>query len=162
MPLRRNSSIRHFLNYHNPGTMGYDFDDVADGPGDNVELSILTDKLVHDLAGDVVWMIGRHYNRSTYFLYGKFRVSKQGPANQAGFRYEVRGRGCFLAAPVAVGRRAWFRRLLEQNPNLSLGFQRIADKSIVDAMVEDFSRARRDQFGIVQWLADRGLPNPPP
>ncbi|HSQ30269.1 MAG TPA: hypothetical protein VLN49_10485, partial [Gemmatimonadaceae bacterium] len=70
--------------------MDYDFDEVGE-TGDNVELAIVTNKLVHDLAGDIVWMIGRHFDRSTYYLYGKFRVSRQRASEHPDFDYEVAG-----------------------------------------------------------------------
>jgi hypothetical protein len=147
MPLRPNR-IRHFINFHNPdpGAMDYEFDEVGGGPGDDIELSIYTNKLVRDLAGDVVWLISRRISGPPYVLYGKFRITGQGEADHEYFRYEVAGKGTHLKRPIKLDRLPWFQRLLQINPHLSQGFQSVKEPEVITGLQASFAEAKRAQF----------------
>lgn len=146
MPLRPNR-LRHFINFHNPAAMGYEFDEIGNGPGEEQELSVLTNKLVRDLRGDVVWMVSRRTNRPTYYLYGKFRVSRQNSHVEREYKYEIEGTGTILPKPIPLGCRLWFEKLLTINPNLSQGFQSILDREIIIGLQKAFDEAKGKAAG---------------
>jgi hypothetical protein len=134
--MSRSHQLRHFVNYHNPKVMGVDFTHVD-------TFGILTNKLVRDLVGDIVWMIGRETRSETYWLYGRFRVSRSGAADDDYFKYEVQGDdGYWFDPPVALDEEPWFTTLLQKTANFSTGFQSLKDEDVVKGLQSCHSKHR--------------------
>lgn len=137
------TSVRHLVAYHNPDTMGYEFWECRG-------FAVLTNHRYRNLTGDIVWVIGRPSGKRSFYLDCRFRVQRIGAlAKGAGFRYEISADDGFAFYPDRqLNNRSWFQKLLEVNPNLSLGLQVVGDLSIVRGLQFEFELAKELQGGL--------------
>ena len=125
-PSGQPTSIRHWVAYHSPDVMGYEFFECT-------EFAILTDKSVRDLIGDVVWVVGRKRDTRRFYLDVRFRVTLHKPApRDSGFRYWVGAQDGTVFFPTPeVTKLRWFPRLQMATNDFTLGFQHIIDPVVL-------------------------------
>ncbi len=151
MTVHRNK-LRHLISFHNSDTLGFEYDSNGRS-GQDIPLSVFSNRKYTEATGDVVWMVSRRAGRKTYFLYGKMRIWSRSTTIESGYLYSYKGRGTILPEGVKLHKQTWFRRLLEMNPNLSQGLQSILAKDVIDGLNEEYRVAAIAQFGEARPLA---------
>lgn len=138
-PTGRPTSVRHWIVYHNPDRMGYEFYE-CDG------FSVVFGKHLRDLTGDVVWVIGRPWGTRRYFLDSRFRVERMAPSDHPEFGTEASaGDGFLFFPPAEVTRRPWFRRWCELTGHMSTGIQRVKDTVVLEGLRKEYETAKAIQ-----------------
>lgn len=110
--------FRHFINYHNPDAMGFEFDEV--------EGFACVTKKISDLVGNRVWLVGRRGDARDCYLYGTFKIATVEQGDFGGFVTRISGVSGQLFDPaVRLDDLPWFPSLKMAMANFSLGFQRL-------------------------------------
>lgn len=155
-PTGRPTEVRHWLAYHNPDVMGFEFYECEG-------FAILTNKRVRDLVGDIVWDVGRLGGTTRYFLDCRFRVTHLGPADPtSGFSLRVSGDDGLLFGPaLEITAKPWFEELRRVTGNFSVGFQSIKDSAVRSGLSAEYDGARaiqRDMTGGAPQPLSRARP----
>jgi hypothetical protein len=124
--------MEHFIAYHSAQKMGYELED-------STELRFLSRKfgLLKKAVGNTVWVVqGIPDGKKTAFsLCGAYvadRVDIEDPSSNL---YVISGqRVKEFAPPVPLNNLEWFPALLKSQSNFSLGFNRLSDETVVQAL----------------------------
>jgi hypothetical protein len=127
-----------YVAYHSVAVMGYPF-----VPNDDGRITFLTTKsegVVRRVLGNTVWVISgeRTAGKTRYQLHGKFRPDDLARGQDA---WKISGPGVSLPDPVDVSNEPWFRELLGEQANFSLGLNRIRSLSILSALNSMFGKS---------------------
>ena len=146
--------MEHYIAYHSAQRMGYEFES-------SVEFRFLSRKLglLKKAVGNTVWVVqGIPDGKKTAFsLCGAYvadNVDVQDPASNL---YVISGhRMKEFAPPVPLNNLDWFPALLKSQSNFSLGFNRLSDETIVQALAT--LQAKDNQSSPTPTLPDIDLP----
>ncbi len=146
--------MEHFIAYHSAQRMGYELESSD-------ELGFLSRKfgLLKKAVGNTVWVVqGIPDGKKTAFsLWGAYvadRVEVQDPSSNL---YVISGqRVKEFAPPVPLNNLVWFPALLKSQSNFSLGFNRLSDKTVVQALAA--LQAKGNQSSSTSNLPDIDLP----
>ncbi|MBI5430847.1 MAG: HNH endonuclease [Nitrosomonadales bacterium] len=127
-------AMEHFIAYHSALRMGYELESSD-------ELHFLSRKvgLLKKAIGNTVWVVQGipDGNKTAFFLYGSYvadRVDLDDPSSNL---YVIFGhRTKKFDPPVPLNGLDWFPVLLKSQSNFSLGFNRLNDESVVQALVD--------------------------
>lgn len=134
-PTGRPTGLRHFVGYHNPDRMRYEFHQVN-------SFAVLTDKRYRDLEGSVVWCVGRLGGTSEYYLDARFRIERVDEGPFQGFRFRVSASTGFLFFPAdRIDTLSWFQRLRRKTANF-VGLQSLRDPTLRAALEYQYEVAR--------------------
>jgi hypothetical protein len=121
----QSSSMRHFIQYHNPDLMGRYRHSQKD-------FAIVTNKFFTELVGGTVWLVTSKGQRPRrYYLCSSFVVDKVERDNAGRFRNRAVGsRGRDF--DIEIGNEVWFPELLKTTGNFGLGLLPISSRAIVE------------------------------
>jgi hypothetical protein len=118
------STMRHFVQYHNPDKMGAPYRFRGD-------FSVYTSKpypLLAAVPGNTVWLIGGEGHPRHYFLCYVFLAEEIGTADHPSFRWYARGTIGRAYEPVLpLDGEPWFPGFLWRMANFSLGLRELAE-----------------------------------
>jgi hypothetical protein len=141
-------SIRNdYVAYHSEAVMGYPY--VPDESGRVSFPTTKSEGVVRRVLGNTVWVFSgvRSKGKTHYQLQGNFQPDDLVRGDDA---WEISGPGVFPASPVDVSDEPWFRLLLGEQANFSLGLNRIRSASILSALasvlVEDRGRSSEEKL----------------
>jgi hypothetical protein len=121
--------MRHFVQYHNPDSMG-----PFQRRGGR-RCGIRTNKPVKQLRGDFVWLITGEGTPRMYSLCEAFVVEhideKPGPLGN-----EAKGHGLAFKRPILIDKKPWFELLRRRTGNFGFGLQRIKDQEVIRGLME--------------------------
>lgn len=146
--------MENFIAYHSALKMGYELESSS-------ELRFLSRKLgvLKKAVGNTVWVVqGIPDGKKTAFsLCGAYvadRVDVEDPASNL---YVISGqRVKEFSPPVPLNNLDWFPALLKSQSNFSLGFNRLSDETIVQALAA--LQAKGNQSSLTSTLPDIDLP----
>ena len=122
--------MAHFVAYHNPNMMGYEYQVPDDG-----QQYVLTGKPVGSMAGSTVWVVTYTGNHD-YSLAGVFTVVHCGDNTEAGFKHRVCGKGHAFRPWRRIGQLDWFPELMKKTGNFGLGLQKVTEPSVLLGLIE--------------------------
>ena len=148
-PTGEPAAVRHFICFHDPEALGYDFRDVAG-------FHVLTRKKIRDLEGDVVWLIGRDSSGSDYYLVFRFRIERVWTSE--GWIHLAARKGDRFSPPRRISGKPWFLRYKDAIRGLSHGLQRVKDDIVLRGLKEELAdrdkaparAARSETLGITE------------
>ncbi len=114
--------MKHYVQYHNAEGMGYSCDKVD-------SFSIMTDKVITDLPGNMLWLISGEGKPKRYSLCASFIVNEV-RANKplSGFKYFVGGEtGTFFRPQIPLNHLSWYKEFMKDYQNFSLGLREIKE-----------------------------------
>jgi hypothetical protein len=113
--------------------MGYEFFECEG-------FSVLTNKWVRYIEGDIVWVIGRLGGTRRFFLDCRFRADRYGNTDgHPDFDYIVSGKEGIVFFPTPeVTRARWFKHLLTITSDLSVGLQAMHDPVVLEGLHEEY------------------------
>lgn len=123
--------MKHYVQYHNAEGMGYSCDKVD-------SFSIMTDKVITDLPGNMLWLINGEGKPKRYSLCASFIVNKV-RANEplSGFKYFVSGEtGTFFRPQIPLNRLSWYKEFVKDYQNFSLGLREIKERKYIRELEE--------------------------
>jgi hypothetical protein len=120
-----------YVVYHSSAVMGYPYT-----PDPNGRVAFFTNKpesVVRRALGSVVWIFSGEQakGKTRYHLHGKFKPNSIVELDDA---REISGSGTFPPGPIDVTDQPWFRDLLAEQANFSLGLNRIRSGSVLLAL----------------------------
>ncbi len=121
--------MRHFIAYHNPEKMGYQYTVSSDK-----QEYILTNKPVKHVIGNTVWVVTFEAEHD-YSLASVFVVSSADEWNEAGFKHRISGRGHSFYPWKRIKHLSWFAKLMTATGNFGLGLQEVSDAVVVKGLV---------------------------
>jgi hypothetical protein len=121
-PTGEPTGIRHFICYHDPDVLGYDFRDID-------HFHVLTNKSTRDLEGDVVWLIGRSWSGLAYYLVSRFRVEQVWASE--GWIHLSGSKGHQFSPPRRVTKKPWFVHYKDAMHGLSHGLQHVKNEIVL-------------------------------
>jgi hypothetical protein len=122
--------MRHFIAYHNPEKMGYQYSVHKD----NHE-RVLTNKPVHHVVGNMVWVV-TFKERHDYALACVFQVDECGDTNAKGFKHWISGKGRAFRPWRDIKNLDWFPNLMKATGNFGLGLQEVTEPSVVAGLLQ--------------------------
>lgn len=126
------SSMRHFVQYHNTELMGYSCDE-----GDDDLFSIVTNKSTADLEGHTVWLISGEGRPRKYALCEVFIVDEVGETDEtSAFKFYAEGEGTAFRPPISLNHLSWFKQFLAAYQNFSLGLREIKEETYIRELEE--------------------------
>lgn len=125
--------MEHFIAYHSAQRMGYEFDFSND-------LYFLSKKLglLKKAIGNTVWVVqGMPSGKKTAFtLCGAYTAERIEVEDATSKTYAIHGPLVKeFSPPIPLNNLAWFPALMKSQSNFSLGFNRISDETITQALV---------------------------
>jgi hypothetical protein len=128
-PTGKPTRLRHWVAYHSPDVMGYEFFECQG-------FAVSTNKWLRDMEGDIVWVIGRLGGTQRYFLDCRFRISRyENAADDSEFDYVVSGTDGIVFFPTPeITRLPWFTRLMQITSRLSVGLQAVNDPEVLSGL----------------------------
>lgn len=129
-----------YVVYHSSVVMGYPY--VSDPTGQVTFFTNKPESIVRRVLGNTVWIISGEQTKgkTRYQLHGKFQPNS---LIESGDAREISGAGTFPPAPIDVTDEPWFRDLLGEQANFSLGLNRIRSDSVflaLDSIFRDDAR----------------------
>lgn len=124
--------MQHFIAYHNAQKMGNEY-------GTSGELGFLSRKpgVLKQALGNTVWVIQgvRTGGRTLFTLCGAYVAEQLHPQTDSQNTFRISGRSLRLfKPPLPLNGLDWFQTLFESQRNFSLGFNRISDESVIEAL----------------------------
>jgi hypothetical protein len=124
--------MEHFVAYHSAQRMGYEFE-----PFD--ELRFLSRKLdlLKKAIGNTVWVVQGipEGKKTTFSLCGAYIADRVDIEDSTSGLFAISGhRVKEFSPPVQINDLSWFPALLKSQSNFSLGFNRLNDKVVVQAL----------------------------
>jgi hypothetical protein len=126
--------MRHWVQYHNPDKHG-------EYTPEEGHFGIFTDKCVHGLVGDRVWLVSRNGKPRKYifvlcetFVVEKFGKQKSGPLQ---YTAEAWQGGKSFSPPVRIDAEPWFGRLLRM---IRFGLSHVKDEEIIQGLLRVASK----------------------
>jgi hypothetical protein len=106
---------------------------MPDASGQVTFLSTKPESVVRQVLGNTVWIFSGERDRAKthYRLRGKFRPHKVVRADNG---WQISGPGTFPLEPIDVTDEDWFRELLAEQANFSLGLNRIRSANVLLAL----------------------------
>ncbi len=122
--------MEHYIAYHSVELMGHGYAPSATFSFDTQK----SEKYVRRTIGSRVWvLVGRREGkRMTYKLVGTYISQSMRQRDKSG--WEIEGSGKPFDPPVDVTERVWFKALLGEQRNFSLGLNRIRDAMSIDQL----------------------------
>jgi hypothetical protein len=106
--------------------MGYDVNEAEDW-------HVVTGKRIRDLEGDLVWLISRFFDRRSYYLFSRFRISRVQPDSH--WFHILGDSGVVFAPPIDITRKRWFLRYKDDMRGLSHGLQHVLDEQVLSGLM---------------------------
>lgn len=124
--------MEHFIAYHSAQRMGYEFESSD-------ELRFLSRKfgLLKKAIGNPVWVVQGipDGKRTAFSLCGAYVADRVDVEDQSSDLYVISGqRVKEFSPPVPLNNLDWFPVLLKSQSNFSLGFNRLSDETVVQAI----------------------------
>lgn len=147
--------MEHFVAYHSAQRMGYELESSE-------ELRFLSRKfgLLKKAIGNTVWVVqGIPGGKKTaFFLCGAYVAERVDVEDSSSNLYVISGRRVKeFAPPAPMNDFDWFPALLKSQSNFSLGFNRINDEIVVQAL--SALQAESDPYSPPGTLPDIDLPS---
>lgn len=124
--------MEHFIAYHSAQKMGYAFE-----PSDGLRFLSRKLGLLKKAIGNTVWIVqGIPEGKKTAFsLCGAYVADRVDIEDSSSDLYVISGlRVKEFSPPVQLNGLSWFPALLKSQSNFSLGFNRLSDEAIVQAL----------------------------
>ena len=126
--------MEHFVAYHSAQRMGYELESTG-------ELRFFSRKLglLKKAVGNMVWVVqGIPDGKKTAFsLCGAYVADRIDVEDHSSNLYVISGHGVQeFSPPVPLNGLDWFPALLKSQSNFSLGFNRVNDETVVQALAE--------------------------
>jgi hypothetical protein len=119
--------MKHYMQYHNADKMGYGCAGITVDP-----LSIITQKPVPDIRGDVVWIICGEGKPRRYGICARFVVTTIDV--EPGEGTTVSGEGTLLEREIPLNNEPWLKRFLADYQNFSLGFREVKEREYIEQL----------------------------
>lgn len=144
--------MKHYVAYHNAETMGYSGDEIN-------SFSIVTNKPVLNLPGNVMWLISGEDRPRKYYLCSVFIVDEVGPVEGSSFRnFASGGEGVLFRPQIRLDEYPWFRSFLASQQNFSLGLREIREEKYIQEFENLLERVGETDFKKVTDPYDFILP----
>jgi hypothetical protein len=115
------------MQYHNAEKMGYGCAGIDDEP-----LSIVTEKPVQDIRGEIVWLLCGEGKPRRYGICARFIVKNI--ERRPGGETIVSGEGTLLKREIPLNNEPWFKAFLDDYQNFSLGFREIKEREYIEQL----------------------------
>lgn len=124
--------MEHFVAYHSAQKMGYELKPSS-------ELKFLSKKfgLLKKAIGNTVWVVQciSDGKKTQFFLCGTYIADNVAVDDPSANRYAISGNQITeLSSPIPLNNLDWFPALLKSQSNFSLGFNRLNDERIIQAL----------------------------
>lgn len=127
---RKEKSLRHFIAYHNPKTMGYSCVDIP-------EPRVQTSRPVAGLDGVTVWLIaGEGETPKSYYLAAKFIADRCEPNSIVGSKFPnlIAGPGNLFKKTIPLNGSLVLEHLRRESANFVRGFYESKDSAVISGL----------------------------